>query len=154
MMLSENQLLYSHEVSENLTQTELSVLDPKFIPTTTTIFDAEEATVIGSKDSAVLLLLLLLLTADILITALSTETADKLPLTPAAVTTTLRLSRINGKSLEDICVFDSHTVASAEDDNVMRDRKLLSHKPNPAPATVMSEADVVAEVDTLFTIPF
>ncbi len=51
-------------------------------------------------------------------------------------------------------MFDSHTVASAEDDNVMRDRKLLSHKPNPAPATVISEADVVAEVDELLTIPF
>jgi hypothetical protein len=46
MMLSENQLLYSHEVSESFTQTELSVPDPKLVPVTKTMFDPEEATVI------------------------------------------------------------------------------------------------------------
>jgi len=90
----------------------------------------------------------------ILISLSGAETTEWLLTTLRSEMITPGPLRTEGKSLVDMRVSQSHTVASANDKLVIRVRALLSHTPNPAPITVTSADAVSTEADEQLMIPF
>jgi hypothetical protein len=151
--LSEDHALLSAEDRKNLARRDMSATAPNPIPVTTTKVDPDEAITNWLMPDG-MINRLLLLQAVIRIIISCPEKLEILFLTaPAIETTTPGALGIKENTFVVMCVSQRQTVAVVEDKLVIRESKLLSHTPNPAPLTVMSEAAVRAETNAFLIIP-